>query len=356
MSRWIKFAVSLAITGASLWWTFRDTHWPDLWGSLRSANWVVLIPFLMILAVIHVARTIRWGNLLSPQERVSFKNLNEASAIGFMMLVILPFRLGEFARPFLIAQRSSIRRSAAMTSVVFERIVDAVLVATLLRGLMFFMPDEGEGIARIRIGADVMFTVFFSGFVFLLFARWQHDKVIGAMRMTLGRLAPGLTERAVHIVDGFLGALRQLPDARNFASFLGLTALYWVVNGLSMSLLANAFDCSGGTALNCQPLHISVFEGFVVLGVLVAGMMIPAAPGSAGTAQASVLLGLSVFVPQSVVSSGGVAFANVLWITQIAQQIVVGLVFMVLSHSSFSEIAGNLSQSQSQDAASEASR
>ena len=243
-----------------------------------------------------------------------------------------------------------------MTSVVFERIVDAVLVATLLRGLMFFMPDEGEGIARIRIGADVMFTVFFSGFVFLLFARWQHDKVIGAMRMTLGRLAPGLTERAVHIVDGFLGALRQLPDARNFASFLGLTALYWVVNGLSMSLLANAFDCSGGTALNCQPLHISVFEGFVVLGVLVAGMMIPAAPGSAGTAQASVLLGLSVFVPQSVVSSGGVAFANVLWITQIAQQIVVGLVFMVLSHSSFSEIAGNLSQSQSQDAASEASR
>ena len=59
---------------------------------------------------------------LSGLEKVPFKQLYEASAIGFMMLIILPFRLGEFARPFLIAQRSGIRRSAAMTSVVFERI------------------------------------------------------------------------------------------------------------------------------------------------------------------------------------------------------------------------------------------
>lgn len=348
MSRWIKLAISLAITGGSLWWTFRDTRWAEMWISLRSANWLMLVPFLMILGMIHVARTVRWGNLLSPQEKISFKKLNEASAIGFMMLVILPFRLGEFARPFLIAERSSIRRSVAMTSVVFERIVDGVFVGILLLGLMFFMPDEGEGVARIRIGANVMLVVFFSGLLFLLLARWQHDRVIGAMRKTLGALAPGLTEKAVHVVDGFVGALKQLPDRQNMVSFFALTGLYWLVNGLSMAMLANAFDCSGGTALSCQPLHITTFQAFVVLCVLVAGMMIPAAPGSAGTAQMSILLGLSVFVPEVVVSSSGVAFANVLWIVQITQQILLGLVFMVLSKSSFSEIAGKLSQQQKQ--------
>ncbi len=348
MSRWIKLGLSLGITGVSFWWTFRDTHWSEMWASLASANWLMLIPYLVALGVIHVARTLRWGNLLSPQERVPFKKLNEASAIGFMMLVILPFRLGEFARPFLIAQRSSIRRSAAMTSVVFERIVDGVSIAILLRGLMFFLPEEGEGIARIRIGANLMFMVFFGGFLFLLLARWQPERVVGLMRKTMGRLAPNLTEKVVHVVEGFVGALRALPDARNMAAFFVLTVLYWVINGFSMSFLANAFDCSGGTAVNCQPLHLTAFQGFVVLCVLVAGLMIPAAPGSAGTFQGSIKLALLIFVPEAVWKSSGGAFANALWVVQIAQQILVGLVFMLLSHSSFSEIAGKLSEEERQ--------
>lgn len=351
MSRWLKLAGSLGITAVSLWWTFRDTHWEEMWTSLRSANWLVLVPYAVILAVVHLARTLRWGNLLAPQERVPFKKLNEAAAIGFMMLVILPFRLGEFARPFLIAQRSSIRRSVAMTSVVFERIVDGVLVALLLRVLMFFIPGEGEGLERIRIGANVMFGVFFSGLVFLLVARWQHDAVIGAMRKSLGAIAPRLTEKAVHVVDGFVGALKQLPGRKDTVAFFALTILYWGVNGVGTALLANAFDCSGGTAVNCQSLHISTFEAFVVLCVIVAGMMIPAAPGSAGTYQVSVLLALSVFVPSAVVSSSGVAFANVMWGVQIVQQVLLGLFFLVRSHSSFTEIAGKLSQEKEKAAA-----
>ena len=346
MSRWLKLAVSLGITAVSLWWTFRGTRWDEMWTSLRSANWLMLVPYLLLLTAIHLARTMRWGNLMSPLERVPFKKLNEASAIGFMMLIILPFRLGEFARPFLIAQRSSIRRSSAMTSVVFERIFDGVLVASLLRVLLFFVPDEGEGIARITIGANAMFAVFFSGFLFLLLARWKHDLVIGLLRKTGGRIAPRTTERVVHMVDGFVGALKMLPDWRNAIAFFGLTLVYWLLNGWGMSLFANAFDCSGGAAVNCQPLHITLFQGFVVLGAIVVGMMIPAAPGSAGTFQLSILIALSVFVPQAVANSSGVAYANVVWAVQMLQQILFGVVFMITSQSSFSEIAGKLSEEQ----------
>lgn len=235
-----------------------------------------------------------------------------------------------------------------MTTVVFERIVDGVFIAILLRGLMFFLPEEGEGISRIRIGANLMFTVFFGGFLFLLLARWQPEWVVAALRKTMGRLAPHLTEKVVHVVEGFVGALRALPDFPNMAAFFGLTLFYWAINGLSMSLLANAFDCSGGTAVNCQPLHLTAFQGFVVLCVLVAGLMIPAAPGSAGTFQGSIKLALLIFVPEAVWKSSGGAFANALWVVQMAQQVLVGIVFLVLSHSSFSEIAGKLSQEDQQ--------
>ena len=359
MSKWIKLFLSLGITFGCIWWMFRDYHdedWHRLGVAIASADWKVLIPYFGILVVVHVARTLRWGNLLSGMEVVPFKKLNEASAIGFMMLIILPFRLGEFARPFLIAERSNIRRSAAMTSVVLERIIDGVAIAVLLRVLMFFVPGESAGIDRIRIGANLMFLVFFSGFVFLLIARWQHDRVIGLMRATLGKIAKGPTEKAVGIVEGFVGALKQLPDRRNLLLFSFWTTVYWIANGVGVTMMANAFDCGGGTVANCLPLQINELQGFIVLCVSIVGMMIPAGPASAGTVQSFYLLALSVFVPAAVVNAGGVAFGTVIWVVQVVQQIVFGLIFLVTSHSSFSDLAGKISAQGQQPSPSQPSQ
>lgn len=345
MGKWIKFALSLAITGVCLYLTFKDTRWPEMWGSLRSANYVWLLAYVGLLVVVHLARTIRWGHLLSGLERVAFRPLNEAAAIGFMMLIILPFRLGEFARPYLIAERSSIRRSAAMTTVVLERIIDGIIIATMLRVLLFFVQTDAPNIKAVALGSNLMFAVFGGGLLFLVIARWQHDRVIGLMRTVIGRFSPSLAERGIYVVDGFVSALKQLPDAKNMVGFVFWTALYWSINGLGMSVLTRAFDCTNAGANTCVPLSLTVFQGFVVLSVLIVGLMIPAAPGSAGTFQAFVLLGLSVFVSKDAQTSSGVAYANVLWVVQILQQIGFGMLFLFLSHGSLKDIAGKLSSS-----------
>ena len=342
LKRAAKFAVSLAITGVCLWWTFKGTHWDEMKESLKAANYLMLLPYLGLLTVIHVCRTLRWGDLLAGMEKVKFGPLNEASAIGFMMLIILPFRLGEFARPFLIAQRSSIRRSAAMTTVVFERIIDGITVAVMLWVLMLFVPGDTPQIRYIKWGANVMFAVFFGGLCFLLFALWQRPRAVWLVRATAGRISPKLADKAAEIVDGFVGAMHHLPPPRRIVSFFLFTAGYWALNGYGMSLLANAFDCSGAAGAACSPIHLTFFQGYVVLSVLVVGLMIPAAPGSAGTFQAGVLIALAVFLPETAVNSSGVAYANVIWLVQMVQMIGFGLVFMVLGKQSFADIAGKL--------------
>jgi hypothetical protein len=333
VKRAINLGLSLAITGVSFWWTFKDTNWDAMWLSVRSANYVLLLPYLGLLTLIHICRTVRWGNLLAGLEKVPFKKLNEAAGIGFMMLIILPFRLGEFARPFLIAQRSKIRRSAAMTTVVFERLVDGISIALLLRVMLFFIPADTDAIRRIHLGANIMFAVFGGGLAFLLFARWQHDSA-------------KLGDKVANVVDGFVGATRQLPDRWNLLSFFLLTAAYWALNGYGMALLSNAFDCSGDATGLCVPMKLGNFEAFVVLAVLIGGLMIPAAPGSAGTFQASVRNTDSPSFTDAAVNSSGVAFANVLWVVQIGQQILFGFILMLMSHQSFSDVAGKLSEEQ----------
>jgi glycosyltransferase 2 family protein len=346
VKRAINLTLSLAVTGVSFWWTFKGTDFDTIWASVKTANYLLLVPYLALLTVVHVCRTLRWGNLLSGLEKVPFRKLNEAASIGFMMLIILPFRLGEFARPFLIAQRSNIRRSPAMATVVFERLVDGIFIALMLRGLLFFIPVDNDEIRRINWGANLMFAVFGGGFLFLLFARWQHDRAVKLVRTVAGVVSPGLGEKVATMVDGFVGATRQLPNAANLVSFFVLTGIYWALNGYGMSLLSQAFDCSGDTSGLCVPMSLTLFQGYVVLAVLVVGLMIPAAPGSAGTFQAFIVLGLSVFIPKEALNSSGVAYANVIWVVQLSQQILFGFVLMLLSHQSFSDVAGKLNAEQ----------
>lgn len=343
VNRAAKLLLSLAVTVAFSWWAFRDTDWQTQFSSLRHANYLWLVPYVGILLLIHLARTLRWGCLLSGMERVPFRHLNAASGVGFMMLLVLPFRLGEFARPFLIAQRSSIRRSAAMTTVVLERITDGLFVAVMLRALLFFVPTETAEIRYVKMGANLMFAVFGGGLLFLLFALWHQARAVQLIRSTLGLLSPGGAEKVAGIVDSFVGAMRHLPRAGQLVGFFALTLAYWGLNGFGMAVLARAFDCSAAAAgSGCQPMQLGLFEAFVVLSVLVVGLMIPAAPGMMGTFQAAIKVGLGLFLPAAVVNGSGLAYANVLWLAQTAQQVLLGLLLLSLGHMSFRDLAGKL--------------
>lgn len=335
MNRAVKLIASLLVTLVFSWWAFRNADWASQVASLKSANYLWVVPYLVVLTLIHVARTLRWGCLLSGLERVPFRKLNEASGIGFMMLLVLPFRLGEFARPFLIAQRSSIRRSAAMTSVVLERITDGMSVAVLMRVLLFFVPSDVPELRYVTLGANLMFAVFGGGLAFLLFALWHQARAVHLVRTTVGRVAPGVADKMADVVDTFVGAMRQLPDRRQMVGFFLYTVAYWALNGAGMAMLSRAFG-----------LNMTLFQGYVVMSVLVVGVMIPAAPGMLGTFQAAVKVGLSLFVPASVVNGSGLAYANVLWLCQTVQQIGFGVVLMSLGHLSFKDIAGKLDKEQ----------
>ncbi len=108
-----------------------------------------------------------------------------------------------------------------------------------------------------------------------------------------------------------------------------------------MALLARAFGCVGAGAA-CQPMSLTLFQAYVVMTVLVVGLMIPAAPGMMGTFQAAMKVGLGLFLPASVVNQSGLAYANVLWLSQTVQQIGFGLILLSVGHMSFRDIATKL--------------
>jgi uncharacterized protein (TIRG00374 family) len=311
----------LAISALALWLTLRGKDLGAIWQAVQEGDYRWLVPNLLIWGAIHLVRTWRWGILLEPVDEVPFARLNAASAVGFMALMLLPFRLGELARPYLVAQRPRLRVSAALSSVVVERVTDGIFTGLLLMVTLLAVPEGTPGLRVIRLGGVLISLAFGGLLAFLVLA---HRNRAAAVRLTgrlLGPISPGLAARAAGMMDAFIHGLRLVPSRRKVALFFGLTAAYWGLNGWGMQLLARGFG-----------LDLGLVDAFTVLGVLVIGVMIPAGPGMVGTFQGAVVVGLSLFVPRQVADTRGVAYANVLWASQIGFQALLGFAFLFSRH------------------------
>ena len=321
MRRAVQVLAGLAVSGVALWLTLRGKDLGAIWAEMRAADYRYLAPYLGILLLIHLAKTVRWGILLEPVARVPFGRLNAIAAVGFMALVILPFRLGEFARPYLVAEPGRLRASTALSSVVAERVADGIFTGLLLVAALLAVPDGTPGVRIFRIGGALVTLGFGAVLAFLVVAYRSRALAVRIASAVLRPLSPRLADRAAGMLDAFIHGLRLVPGPRKAAEFLLLTAVYWGLNALGMSLLARGFGFDLGVVASCA-----------LLGVLVVGVMIPAGPGMVGTFQGAIVVGLSLFAPGEAVATRGTAYANVLWAAQLVQVTALGVFYVFSRH------------------------
>jgi uncharacterized membrane protein YbhN (UPF0104 family) len=235
--------------------------------------------------------------------------------------MLLPFRLGEFARPILVAERPKLRTSAALSSIVVERAADGLFTGVLLVLALLTLPDGTPGVRILRVGGLVVTAAFAAVIVFLVFAYRNRRGAVALANRVLRPLSARGAERATGMLDAFIHGLHVLPGARSVVAFFALTAAYWALNAFGMAVLASGFG-----------FHLGVAEAATLLGVLVVGVMIPAGPGMIGTFQGAVVVGLSLMAPAEVVATRGTAYANVLWAAQLVQITALGVLFMFSRH------------------------
>lgn len=326
----VRLALSIGVSALFVWLSLRHAPVREVLSSIASADKSLLFGYLVLLLVIHLVRTLRWGELLVPLGRIPFKRLNSASAIGIMMLIVLPLRLGEFARPLLVARGGGagpkLRRSGALASIVVERIADGLFVGVLGIVALHMLGARATGeIAEMSRHASWLVTGgFFAGCVALLFAFFLREQAVALVARILRPLSPGLEKRATSMLDAFIAGLHLGSGLRVLGFFL-TTALYWALAAFGLALAARAFGLTFG------PL-----EACTVLAVQVVGVMVPAGPGMVGTFQFATQVGLAIFLP-GVMGSGensvrAAAYANTVWMMQFAQQTGLGLIFMATGH------------------------
>src|SRR5437762_9782761 len=119
-----------------------------------------------------------------------------------MLLMLLPLRLGEFARPLLIARPppgggAPLRRSGALASIVVERIVDGIFIGILGIISLRLLGDSASGkyLEFARSASVLVAAGFLALCLGLVLAVLFREQALRLSQALLGPLSPRLSER-----------------------------------------------------------------------------------------------------------------------------------------------------------------
>jgi uncharacterized protein (TIRG00374 family) len=271
--------------------------------ALRSLGPSTVGLYLLTLVVTHLFRTLRWEYLLRALgTSLPFRRLLPISSVGFMAILALPVRLGEFVRPYLVARERDVRMSTMVGAVAVERIVDGLLISILF--FCAYLASAGDLFTReLRAAAWLSLVGFVGLTLFLVAAQIWTDRTIAiALRLTLVNwLAPHRAQQAGEKLRSLISGFRALADRRNFSLFLVQSILYWGSNGIGMWILAREMH-----------LPISIGAAFAIMAFTGVILTLPNSPGLVGQFHAAIKLGLSAYLPAALVNSNGMAYAIVL--------------------------------------------
>jgi uncharacterized protein (TIRG00374 family) len=320
-----KILASAIVTVVCMYYALHGVNRAQVMAELGALPTAGVLLYLATLAVTHLFRSWRWNYLLRPiGVSVPLARLLPISSVGFMAILALPMRLGEFVRPYYVSRDGHVRMSAALGTVAVERIIDGLMISILFFGS--YLASSHAGFSReLRLGAWLSLLGFLGLTTFLALALIRTDATIDLFLKfsLLRRLAPA---RATHVADkirSLISGFRVLGDGRNLAVFLSQTVAYWGCNGIGMWVLARYMG-----------LSISMGAAFATMAFTGVVLSLPNAPGLVGQFHAGIKMALGAYLPLAVVNAKGFAYAVVLHGLQTAWYVAAGLIsLMILSGS-----------------------
>ncbi|HVR62648.1 MAG TPA: lysylphosphatidylglycerol synthase transmembrane domain-containing protein [Polyangia bacterium] len=317
---WLKLCASLAVGAVCVAYALAGVNGREVVQALRELPLSSIGVYVLILAVTHLFRTWRWEFLLRPLGvALPPGRLLAVSSVGFMAILTLPVRLGEFVRPYLVARERHTRMSTALGTVAVERIVDGLLISILF--FVSYLASAGDSFPReLRVAAWLSLLGFLGLGAFLALAQlWTEATIRIALRLSLLQwLAPKQAAAAAERVRAVITGFRVLRDPRNLCAFLLQSIIYWGSNGLGMWYLARQMN-----------LPISAAAAFATMAFTGVVLTLPNAPGLVGQFHAAIKMGLLAYLPAAVVNGRGVAYAIVLHGVQTIWYVVVGMLAML---------------------------
>lgn len=230
------------------------------------------LPLLVPATVMYFAglwlRSARWQRLIAPFADVPTSRLLRVLVIGFAVNNLLPLRLGELVRTFLIGRSHRVPFSAALGSILIERVFDVLALCGIMAAVSAWVALTGWLAAVAALSWLVVTGAVVATAVYVAIPRRHLERLVKPRVVALGRFSP----RLAGLGRSFRKGLSAMRTPRRLAVLTALSVVSWIAElGLYyFVMLVVGFD-SGIQSL--------------AVGMVVANLatVIPSSPGYVGT-------------------------------------------------------------------------
>ncbi|MBF0133675.1 MAG: flippase-like domain-containing protein [Magnetococcales bacterium] len=279
-----KGILSAAIGALLLYLVFRKVDGGLFLEYLLNADLSLLGLALVLLFASILCKAARWRVLLSAIGKpIGYGNVLASLSVGLLVDLVVPGKVGELARVHLIGRKERTDRTAALGTVVVERLFDLLTVMLITLGAIHVFRIEDSMISGALVSFSHLLIV---GVALLVLAIVLRKKLFRLAKKYL-RIASiddqiWRTERifqGIFVVNNLFQTLLSL----------GLTFLMWAFFTASFLPILYSISIQG----THPPLHAI----FVLLPLLIFGTGIPTIPGGLGVYEYVVLLCIQITLP-----------------------------------------------------------
>lgn len=287
----------------------------NIWEKLKEANYIYILPVIVISLSAHYSRAMRWKMLLDPMG-YEIKTFNgfRAIMIGYYFNTIVP-RMGEVSRCVALNRIDKVPVSAGLGTVVVERIFDLISLAIVV-GLTVLLQFDLVGDLIIDLLSEKVKSAggLLSWNVLLVLVGLVVLAYLGVL--LIKKL--GFYDKIVGLLKEFKNGIISVSKLKNPWAFIGHTVFIWVTYFAMCYLSFFTLPETSGLGLGA---------GLVVFTLSTIGFIAPV-PGGVGTYQYMFTMALSLFFIDEL---AGKAVAMIAFLVNTVLNLLVGAIALFFS-------------------------
>ncbi|MBI3537977.1 MAG: flippase-like domain-containing protein [Chloroflexi bacterium] len=276
---WLGALISLAL----LVFIFYQTDPLQVWDALKQAQYIFLLPALAFYFAGVAIRAARWHFLLRSIKPIPTRELFRTVVIGYMANDLLPARMGELVRAYVLGQTEKVSRAATLVTIVVERVFDGLTMLTFIVAASFLLHFGDETLnLRIRLVAALFIAAIIAMTILAGMPR-RVEKFAGLFLRYLPETPRARAERLTRSFLSGLGALRSPVDslavfALSLLAWLCETSMYAVIAlGFNIALAFPVFLLAAAfanlvTIAPSTPGYVGVFDAPIVYTLVAFGI------------------------------------------------------------------------------------
>jgi glycosyltransferase 2 family protein len=293
---WIRMTLSYVLAIACLVWVFHDYDLSDLHRRVARTNLLLATLAIFCDVLSFVCQGWRWRLLLRPFGSISILRATQAIYSGMFVNEVLPMKLGELLRAFLISRWTSVKLATVATSIVIERLFDGLWLVVAFVVTIIFIPLP----RRLIEAGDVLSAVVLILIALLIAISLRSSHAVSETDVSTVMNYPqniaedrkaqrnSVAHRLALSVRTFLNRLaielRVIAHSPSSLMAFGLSLLVVSLQWLAFWLVVVAYG-----------LPLSLPEAAAVFVIVHVGTSMPGAPANVGTYQFFTVLGLKLF-------------------------------------------------------------